>query len=208
MYAVPSKSTVPATAQQANDAPMTWPNCWRAGVAPTRYPVFKSWEMSPAFDAAIATIVPTVRTAARAAPVVQPAAAKTEATPSKVISAMPEVGCDVTPTMPTMRAATATNITPNMPTPAAQIALGTSPMPPAKMPGTRAATATTVTIVPATKLPGKSRSVLGTSAVAEFPPAFLRPRATLANAPIMVGSPRSTVRIPAVATAPAPMYRT
>ena len=35
--------------------------------------------MSPAFDAAIATIVPTVRTAARALPSVQPAAAKSDA---------------------------------------------------------------------------------------------------------------------------------
>ena len=36
VYALPSSSTVPATAQQANAAPMNWPSCWRAGVAPTR----------------------------------------------------------------------------------------------------------------------------------------------------------------------------
>ncbi len=40
--------------------------------------------MSPALEAATATIVPTVSTAARAPGSVQPAAAKTEATPSSV----------------------------------------------------------------------------------------------------------------------------
>ena len=36
VYALPSRSTVAATAQQAKAAPMSWPNCCRAGVAPTR----------------------------------------------------------------------------------------------------------------------------------------------------------------------------
>ena len=36
VYAVPRRMIVAATAQQANDAPINWPNCWRAGVAPTR----------------------------------------------------------------------------------------------------------------------------------------------------------------------------
>ena len=44
-------------------APISWPSCWRAGVAPTSQPVLRSCEMSPAFDAATATIVPTVSTA-------------------------------------------------------------------------------------------------------------------------------------------------
>ena len=73
----------------------------------------------------MATIVPTVSTAARDIGSVQPATAKTEATPSSVTSVIPEVGCDETPTMPTMRAATVTKRTPKRPTPAAQIsALG------------------------------------------------------------------------------------
>ena len=49
--------TVAATAQQAQAAPMSWPSCWRAGVAPTRKPVLRSWEMSPALEAATATMV-------------------------------------------------------------------------------------------------------------------------------------------------------
>src|SRR5258707_6624131 len=60
----PSRSTVPAMAQQAQAAPRNWPNCCFAGVAPTRKPVFKSCEMSPAFEAAMQTTVPTVRMAA------------------------------------------------------------------------------------------------------------------------------------------------
>src|SRR5205085_4093991 len=107
----------------------------------------------PALDAAMATIVPTVRTAARAFASVQPAAAKTVATPRSVTSAMPDVGCEETPTMPTMRAATATKRTPKIPTPAAQTARGSGPMPPAKTPGTSAQTATTDATATATKEP-------------------------------------------------------
>jgi hypothetical protein len=36
VYAPPKSITVPATAQQANAAPISCPSCWRAGVAPTR----------------------------------------------------------------------------------------------------------------------------------------------------------------------------
>ncbi len=53
---------------------------------------------------------------------VHPAAANTDATPRSVTRAIPDVGWDDTPTMPTMRAATATNRTPKTPTPAAQTA--------------------------------------------------------------------------------------
>src|SRR5712691_4162438 len=115
--------------------------------------------MSPALDAATATMVPTVSTAARADGSVQPAAANTEATPSSVTSVMPEVGCEETPTIPTMRAATVTKRIPKRATPAAQTARGRGPIPPAKIPGTRAVTTITNRTAPTTKLPGKSRSV-------------------------------------------------
>ena len=120
VYALPRSKTVAATAQHAKAAPMSWPSCCRRGVAPTSQPVLRSCEMSPAFEAAMATTVPTVSTAARSARLVQPDAANTVAVPSKVTRAMPEVGCEVTPTMPTMRAATATKSRPKRPTPAAQ----------------------------------------------------------------------------------------
>lgn len=170
--------------------------------------------MSPAFEAAMATMVPTVRTAARAPPSIQPAAANAEATPSRVTRAMPEVGCDDTPTMPTMRAATATKSTPKIATPEAQTARWVRSMPPAKTPGTSHETVTTSAIPPKTKPPGRSRSVSGTPAADPVPLTalaalaaafFFSPRATAVNEAIMVGKLRTTVRMPAVATAPAPM---
>ena len=160
--------------------------------------------MSPALLAAIATIVPTVRTPALAPASTQPAAAKMDAVPRRVTSAMPEVGCDETPTMPTIRAATVTNSTPKTPTPAASTARCTGAMSPAKTPGTRPATSTTTATPPNTNAAGRSRSVR--SAGPTVPLASRRrPRATARKAPAIVGRPRRTVRIPAVATAPAPM---
>ncbi len=160
--------------------------------------------MSPALLAAIATIVPTVSTPARAPASTQPAAANTEAVPSSVTSAIPEVGCDETPTMPTMRAATATNSTPKKPTPAASTARWKGAMSPANTPGTSPATSTTVATPPKTNHEGRSRSVPLAGRGGAPAASRRRPRATAANAAHIVGSPRSTVRIPAVATAPAP----
>src|SRR5262249_61452081 len=97
-------------------------------------------ETSQAGGAAPATIAPTVSTAARAPGSVQPAAAKTEATPSSVTSVIPETGCEETPTIPTIRAATATNSIPKTPTPAAHTARCSGLISPAKTPGTKAAT--------------------------------------------------------------------
>src|SRR5262245_20807181 len=187
---------------------MYWPACCLAGVAPTSHPVFKSWLMSPAFEAAIATTVPTVRTAAIAPGPVQPWYANTVATPSSVTSVMPDVGCDDTPTIPTMRAATATNRSPKIPTPAAQIARcsGVSALP--NTPGTSAAT-TITNVTPTTITAGdRSRSVSATSAWATRARDPVRSLNTADSAAHMVGRPAMTVRIPAVATAPAPMYRT
>src|SRR3954462_9441473 len=109
LNAEPRSSTVPAIAQHANAAPMNCPNCWRAGVAPTRNPVFRSCEMSPAFDAAMQTTVPTVRIAARADGSVQPHKTKITATPRSVTSVIADVGLEDTPMRPTMRDDTTTN---------------------------------------------------------------------------------------------------
>src|SRR5262249_49665395 len=160
-----------------------------------------------AFDAAIATIVPTVRTAARAEGSLHPAAAKTEATPRRVTSVIPDVGCEETPTIPTMRAATVTKRRPKTATPAAQTARGRGPMSPAKTPGASAATATTKAIAPSTKVPGRSRSV--ETATKDPAARFLEsPRTTPANAPPIVGRFWTPVNKPATATAPAPTSRT
>ena len=151
--------------------------------------------MSPAFEAAIATTVPTVRTAARAPTNVHPKAAKTEATPSKVTSVIPLVGCDETPTRPTIRAATATKRTPKMATPAAQTARCGKERSPAKTPGTSVQTIGTSAMAVTTNQPGRS----------SLTSVRRKPLATAAKAPHMVGRLRTTVRMPATATAPAPM---
>ena len=145
----------------------------------------------------MATTVPAVSTAALASGPVQPKTAKTVATPSSVISVMPEVGCEETPTMPTIRAATATNSTPKIATPIAQTARGRRPIDPAKMPGTAKQASGTNAMAPKTKAGGRSRSL--------STPEERSPRATAAKAPAMAGRPRNTVSSPATATAPAPM---
>src|SRR3954451_2597507 len=139
----PSRSTVPAMAQQAHAAPRNWPNCCLAGVAPTRNPVFKSCEMSPAFEAAMQTTVPTVRMAARADGSVQPHSTKTTEAPSSVTSVIAEVGFEETPISPTMRDETTTKQTPKMATPSAATRGGPKAMLPASNPGTATRVMTT-----------------------------------------------------------------
>src|SRR5437763_6844742 len=107
----PRRSTVPAMAQQAHAAPRNCPNYCFAGVAPTRKPVFRSCEMSPAFDAAIQTTVPPGRIAQRADGSVQPHSTKTMEAPSSVTSVIAEVGFEETPISPTMRDDTTTKQT-------------------------------------------------------------------------------------------------
>src|SRR3954447_6158837 len=157
--ALPSSSTVPATAQQANAAPMNCPNCCRAGVAPTRKPVFRSCEMSPAFDAAMQTTVPTVRIAARADGSCQPRSTNTTETPSSVTSVIAEVGFEETPIKPTMRDDTTTKQTPKIATAIAAIRRGTSDILPASRPGTATRVTMTASGTTATTHAGTSRSV-------------------------------------------------
>ena len=118
---------------------------------------------------------------------------------------MPDVGCEVTPTIPTMRAATATNRRPNNPTPHAHTMRGPSDIPPARTPGTSATIAITVPTAAATNEKGRSRSVGGAVARPFRSPRRPTPRATADRADPIVGSAFSTVTIPATATAPAPM---
>src|SRR5919106_314013 len=90
--------------------------------------------MSPAFEAAMHTTVPTVRIAARAEGSVQPQRTKTRATPSRVTRVMPEVGLDDTPIRPTMRDETTTKRAPKLPPPGAAGGRGGNGMPPAGRP--------------------------------------------------------------------------
>src|SRR3954452_21196344 len=168
----PRRSTVPAMAQQAQAAPRNWPNCCLAGVAPTRNPVFKSCEMSPAFDAAMQTTVPTVRIAARADGSVQPHSTKTTEAPRSVTSVIAEVGFDETPISPTMRDETTTKQTPKIATPSAATRRGPKAMLPASKPGTATSVMTTASGTTTTIHDGTSRSVRGTAdpSLIDMPP--------------------------------------
>src|SRR5688572_6867223 len=115
--------------------------------------------MSPAFDAAIQTTVPTVRIAARAEGSVQPSRTKTTETPSRVTSVIAEVGFDDTPIRPTMRDETTTKATPKIATPSAATTRGTKDMLPAKRPGTATSVSTTSAGTATTIQAGMSRSV-------------------------------------------------
>ena len=161
--------------------------------------------MSPALLAAIATIVPTVSTPARAPASTQPAAAKTDAVPSSVTSAMPDVGCDETPTMPTMRAATVTNSTPKTPTPAAQHRALQRRHVPGEDAGHEAGDEHDDRDAAEHEAGGQVAVGRARPRRRVAVPRRRSPRATARKAPAIVGSPRSTVRMPAVATAPAPM---
>ena len=99
---------------------MSCPNCCRAGVAPTRKPGLEVLRDVARLGRRDRDDRPDGQHRGARAGSVQPAAAKTDAMPRSVTSVMPDVGCDDTPTMPTMRAATVTNRTPKTPTPAAQ----------------------------------------------------------------------------------------
>ncbi len=64
--------------------------------------------MSSAIEAATHTVVPTMRAVALPSRSVHPNSRKMRLVPSSVAMAMPEVGFEVTPTSPTMRALTVT----------------------------------------------------------------------------------------------------
>src|SRR5216684_1569914 len=162
--------------------------------------------MSPAFEAAIQTTVPTVRMAARADGSVQPHITKTTEAPSNVTSVIAEVGFDDTPISPTIRDDTTTKQTPKIATPSADTSRGQKAMLPASSPGTATSVMTTASGTTTTTQDGTSRSVRGVlwpSFMASPPPRS--PRITATNELAMVGSPLITATIPAAATAPAPM---
>src|SRR5437762_2563081 len=112
--------------------------------------------MSPAFDAAMQTTVPTVRIAARADGSRQPRSTKTTETPSSVTSVIAEVGFEETPIRPTMRDDTTTKQTPKIATAIAAMRRGPNAMLPAKSPGTATSVTTTASGTTATTHAGTS----------------------------------------------------
>src|SRR6185503_12160312 len=154
---------------------------------------------------AMQTTVPTVRIAARAEGSRQPQSTNTTDTPRSVTRVMPEVGFEETPISPTILEETTTNSTPKIPTPRAATRRGRKLISPASRPGTATSVATTATGTTSTTHPGTSRSVRGVSGAASAPGAPPTPRTTATRELHIVGRERTTVTMPAAATAPAPM---
>ena len=161
---LPSASTVRQTNTAEVRTPMSSAVCCRRGVAPSRKPVFRSWDVSPEIDAAIATTQPTVRAAALPIVSVQPNTRKIDAVPSNAAMVMPLVGLLVTPTSPTIRDATVTKKNANTTTQIAAAArMPTSPTAPNTCGTSTSTDAMMSTPMPTTRS-GRSAPVLSTVA--------------------------------------------
>src|SRR4051794_38318829 len=97
----------------ATTTPIISPYCWYFGVAPTMYPVFRSWDVAPAFAAAIATTAPTHRATGEYHSPDQPTAMKIEQVRMRVAIVIPEIGLEEEPINPTIREETVTKKNPN-----------------------------------------------------------------------------------------------
>ena len=96
--------------------PIIKASCCFQGVAPIRKPVFKSWEVSPEFDAAMHTTPPIVIASAPNAGAVQPCIRKIAEVAISVAIVIPETGLAELPINPTIREDTVTNRNPKMTT--------------------------------------------------------------------------------------------
>src|SRR6185437_4014213 len=182
--------------------------CCFHGVEPTRYPVFRSWLVSPAFDAAMQTTPPTVIASAPKAGAVQPLTRKTAAVAISVAIVMPDTGDADEPTMPTMRAETVTNKNPKT---TIRIDAARFAPQPTCAPGTglntrnRNISTASTALPPKTTLGGRSCSMREGFAAPSLAAPFFKP---CVSALTMVGSVRISVISPDAATAPAPIGRT
>jgi len=190
-----------------NVTPSMSPTCWRDGVAPRRNPVFRSCEVAPAFADPMQTTAPIERATAAYAPPVHPTARKIRQVAIRVAIVIPEIGFEDEPISPTSRDETVTKRKPKITIRIAAATLAT------KWPGfmknwrMTQRKATIASDPPATIVIGMSRSVrCRATAVAEEPPRISwndeRSESTI------TGIARMTFRMPPIATAPAPMYRT
>ncbi len=177
--------------------------CCALGVAPTIYPVFKSWLVAPPFAAAMHTIPPTTSAIGSYILPVQPIAMKTRQVPISVAIVIPEIGFELDPMMPTMRLATVTKKNPNtiIRTPSKSLLKILSP----GICGMNAINTTSRRLPPRTTVNGKSRSVRRTATPALL--SFIEATLSL-NDEMIVGRVLRRVMKPPAATAPAPIWRT
>src|SRR6516164_7788393 len=94
-------------------APTKMATCCFQGVAPTKKPVFKSWDVVPPFEDAMQTTPAIERAVRRYSGPTQPKTTKMRQTSSSVAMVIPEIGFEEEPITPVMRELTVTNKKPN-----------------------------------------------------------------------------------------------
>ena len=188
--------------------PIISASCCFQGVAPIRKPVFRSCDVSPAFDAAMQTTLPMVIASTPNAGAVQPCTKKIAEVAISVAIVIPETGLAELPMSPTIRDATVTKRNPKTTTSREAARFASQPT---CAPGTGLKVRKTNMITtssadpPITTLMGRSSSVRTAAAFAPLPFRFFIPER---SALTIVGIVFSSVISPAAATAPAPMGRT
>src|SRR5580693_3854169 len=94
-------------------APTRIETCCFHGVAPTRKPVFKSWEVVPPLEDAMQTIPAIDSAVIRYSGPTHPSKTKMRHVSKSVAIVMPEIGLDDEPITPVIRELTVTNTKPN-----------------------------------------------------------------------------------------------
>jgi hypothetical protein len=183
-------------------APTRIAHCWYLGVAPTRKPVFRSWDVVPPFEEATQTTAATVMAISRSSALVQPMARNKRHVNSSVATVMPEMGFDDDPISPVKREETVTNKNPKSTT-----SMAPSRLTPLKgVPNGKATqiAATNASVPMPTTRMGRSRSVRRATGAARTDPR--RSRNPAASEATISGTARHKLMMPPVATAPAPIY--
>src|SRR6059058_5960257 len=97
------KIMVPPMTRAEVSAPIRMAYCWYFGVAPTRYPVFRSCEVVPPLDEAMHTTAATEMAVSIAGTSRRPTRTNTRQVTRRVAMVMPEIGLDDEPTSPVRR---------------------------------------------------------------------------------------------------------
>ena len=98
----------------AAKTPISKPICCLTGVAPTRYPVFRSCDVAPAFAEAMQTNDPTISAIGWYASPVHPIPTNMRQVAMMVAMVIPEIGLEEEPIIPTIRDDTVTKKNPKI----------------------------------------------------------------------------------------------
>ena len=192
---------VPPMTRAEIKAPIRIAYCAYFGVHPRRKPVFRDWAVVPPLEAATQTTAAIERASTLSRELVQPSARKIRQVSINVATVIPEMGFDDEPISPVSLEETVTNRNPNKTTSTApEIALTVFTW----LVRNKVSRAISPRHPPSTTNMDISFSVL--DLVESVAPDFSEESPDPIDRKIM-GSVRNILRIPAVATQPAPMNR-